>query len=465
MTRCFFVLAFLVMVLTSIAQGSNRQRQKFIDNAPPVNRDAIKGPSVVPEPPAEGTTISEKSKQQVLEKRIADSTTHGLIQFHPVPDSVISIGLMLPFDCEATLAKIYSCLNETEVTRGDFCRLKEHVHEGLDFYQGLHYAAEHTTSSQKIRFFVYDTQASDSVVQVLLQEEPGLKKCQIIIGPSTIAGSKIVTAWCAQNHIINIQPFTAAKSIGSENEWLVRFMPTIDAHLQREYEMVIDSFADRNIVIYTTHRERDMAAARQLDTLFRAYNAVNINKLHYILFNSGDSSLQAAKKHLSYYLPPAQKNVLLMATYDEAPVNSILRTIKDNTVVFGMPTWLDADQLRPDYLNSAQPYITDNFYLDSINTIGIEFKKGYKEAYSTEPTRYAYMGYDGMNYLLSVFDKYGFDIIQGLVRQSYDGLGYSFHISPVLRTSHFTNEIITNYYSNTAMHLFQIRDYHVYMVR
>lgn len=453
----------MVSVLASFAQGPNRQRQKFIDNAPPLNRDAMKETLPPPDQPAENKTIKEP--QGMPSKRMADSTTHGLIQFRPAPDSTIRIGILLPFDCEVTSAKVYSCLNENDVTRGDLCRLKESVHEGLDFYQGLRYAAAHTQSAQKIRFFVYDTQGSDSVVQQLLLQEPDLKKCQLIIGPSSIAEAKVVTAWCAQNQIINIQPFTAAKSIGSENAWLVRFMPTIDAHLQKEYEMAIDSLADRNIVIYTTHRERDLSAARQLDTLFRAYNAVNSHKLHYTLFNSGDTSLAIAKKLLSYYLPAKEKNVLFMTTYEEPLVNSTLRTIKENTVVFGMPTWLDADQLRPDYLTSSQPYVTDNFYVDSASTTALDFQKGYTEEYAAKPTRYAYMGYDGMNYLLSVFDKYGFSIIDGLVRQSYDGLGYSFHISPVLHASHTTSEIVTNYYANTAMHLFQIRDYHVYLVR
>jgi hypothetical protein len=63
----------------------------------------------------------------------------------------------------------------------------------------------------------------------------------------------------------------ALKSTPSENPYLVRLLPTIDAHLQKEYEMVIDSFADKNIIVYTTRKVQfDLAAARQLDTLFKS---------------------------------------------------------------------------------------------------------------------------------------------------------------------------------------------------
>lgn len=380
------------------------------------------------------------------------------------PDSTIRIALLLPFDAEVASAKIYGYLNDKELSKGDVYKLRDNVREALDFYQGLQYAAAHTQSPQKIQFYTYDTQNSDSVVGELLKLDE-LRSCQIVIGPTNASEAKIVASWCKDNHIINLQPFTPSKSIATDNAYLVRLMPTIDAHLQKEYEMVIDSFSDRNIVIYTAGKEHDLSAARQLDTLFRQYNRLNNGRLKYHLYNTGDTSRAAAKKTLASYLSTSEDNVLLITCYEEALVNSVLRTIKENTAVFGMPTWMDGDQLRPEYLNKAQPYITDNFHADTTSAAGTDFIAAYRSEYDHRPTRYSYLGYDAMNYLLYIVDRYGLSVRDGFTRESYDGLGYSFHIFPLIRTQHMGTEMVTSYYANTAMHLYQIRDYHVWFVK
>jgi ABC-type branched-subunit amino acid transport system substrate-binding protein len=380
------------------------------------------------------------------------------------PGNVIRIGLILPFDAQSSTEKLYASMSDKEGTKSENNKIKEATQEALDFYEGLRYALNTGTSRQLISFYIFDSQNSDSLVQELVKDD-SLKACDIIIGPTTANQAKTVAAFCKKNKIINIQPFVASKSFSAENPYLVRFMPTIDAHLQKEYEMVIDSFDETNIVIYTTKRERDISAARQLDTLFKNYNDINTRKLKYTFFNVSDSTVPVPKRALSYYLVPKQRNVVMMTCYDEPVVNSQLRTTKENVTVFGMPTWIDAEQIRADYLNKAEPYFTDNYYVDTASARVTDFISGYATAYNQKPSRYSYLGYDAMRYLSIIFDKYGKGFTQGFNNESYDGLGFSFHISPVIHTSKTSGEPVINYYTNTAMHLFQVSDYKVWLVR
>ncbi|MBS1686216.1 MAG: amino acid ABC transporter substrate-binding protein [Bacteroidetes bacterium] len=455
--KVFILLLLSLTYVLCQAQPGNTLRYSKTgrDTSVPI----LRGDKAKPNPAALINSQDENSMT-------SDSTTStGAVPGFTVhPDSTIRIGLLLPFDAEAASAKIYGYLNDKELSKGDVYKLRENVSESLDFYQGLQYAASHTQSPQHIEFYTYDTHNSDSVVEELLKLN-GLKSCQIVIGPTNVSEAKIVASWCKDNQIVNLQPFTPSKSIGTDNPYLVRLMPTIDAHLQKEYEMVIDSFADRNIVIYTAGKEHDLSAARQLDTLFHQYNLLNNNRLKYRLYNTGDTSRSAAKKTLASYLSSTSQNVLLVTCYEEALVNSVLRTIKENTVVFGMPTWMDGDQLRPEYLNKAQPYITDNFHADTSSAAGTDFIGAYRSEYEHRPSRYSYMGYDAMNYLLFILGRYGLAVRDGFTRESYDGLGYSFHISPLIRMQNMGSEMTTNYYANTAMHLYQIRDYHVWFVK
>ena len=381
------------------------------------------------------------------------------------PDNVIRIGLLLPLATKNTLDRLYASMNDNEKSKSDVNnKLKNSTQEVLDFYEGIRYALSTSLSKQKIALYVFDTENNDSIVQELMKDD-SLKLCDIIIGPTTSNQAKIVSAFCKKNRIINIQPFVASKAFSSENPFLVRFMPTIDAHLQKEYEMVIDSFSDANIIVYTTKKERDLSAARQLDTLFKSYNEINTHKLRYTFVNSGDSSMPVAKRSLTAHILPKEQNVILMTCYDEPVVNSQLRSFRDHVVIFGMPTWIEAEQIRADYLSKSEPFFTDNFYVDTAQSRVGDFVTAYTMTNNQKPSRYSYLGYDAMRYLTVIFDKYGKNIKIGFDNESYDGLGFSFHMSPVIRVSKNSGTPVINYYTNTAMHLFRVSDYKVWLVK
>ena len=453
--RNIFLFLFLALAINdSNAQQKNGLKQYAGKSIPPPNEMQAPAGQNSGNGPVKMTPNSV-SPDSVSKK----PATSPPVNNKPSPDSLIRIGLILPFDAENSTDKLYAAISGKDGVKSEAGNLKESSIEALDFYEGVKYALNTDYSRQKIALYIFDSQNSDSVVQELTKDDQ-LRACDLIIGPTTPNQAKTIAAFCKKNTIINIQPFVASKSFATDNQYLVRFMPTIDSHLQKEYEMVIDSFSDANIIIFTTKKERDIIAARQLDTLFKSYNDINTHKLKYTFFNSNDSSGHS----LSYYMRPRERNVVMMACYDEAQVNSYLRTLKEGTIVFGMPTWMDAEQIRADYMNKAEPYFTDNFYADTTKPRVNSFISGYNTEYNQNPSRYSFLGYDAMRYLSIIFAKYGKGIMQGFDNESYDGLGYSFHISPVIRFSKATGEPVVNYYTNTAMHLFQLSDYKVFLV-
>ena len=460
------LLLLLILICCAVAcdaQSKNNLRQNII------NQNTYSGQQTRPangnpgDGPLRPTGMGAVSPKDSTDKS-GTTPTSSTNTTKKSGDNVIRIGIILPFEAQSTSEKIYNAMSDKEGTKNEGLKIKEHVQEALDFNEGLKYALSTHTVKLPVEIYTFDSQNNDSVVQELVKNDT-LKICDIIIGPTTSNQAKTVAAYCKKNGIINIQPFVASKAFSSENPYLVRFMPTIDAHLQKEYEMVTDSFDEANIVIMTTKRERDISAAKQLDTLFKNYNDINTHKLKYSFFNISDSTVLVAKRSLSYYLVPKERNVIMMTCYDEPVVNSHLRTIKENVTVFGMPTWIEAEQIRADYLNKAEPYFTDNYYVDTSRSQVKDFVSGYTNTNSQHPSRFSYLGYDAMTYLTVIFNKYGKSIKQGFDNESYDGLGFSFHISPVIRNSKTSGEPVVNYYTNTAMHLFQVSDYHVLLVR
>ena len=52
-------------------------------------------------------------------------------------DNVIRIVIILPFEAQSTSEKIYAAMSDKEGTKNEGLKIKEHVQEALDFYEGL----------------------------------------------------------------------------------------------------------------------------------------------------------------------------------------------------------------------------------------------------------------------------------------------------------------------------------------
>ena len=127
---------------------------------------------------------------------------------------------------------------------------------------------------------------------------------------------------------------------------------------------------------------------------------------------------------------------------------------KDNIVVYGLPTWLNGDILRLDYINDLHTRISDAFWSDSSKADTRAFTDNYKSDYNATPARYAYLGFDVMNFLLHSLTLYGKNFLPQIITQRYTGVGYKFDITPCMK-----NQTSINYYENTHVNVLKVDDY------
>ncbi len=319
-------------------------------------------------------------------------------------------------------------------------------------------ALNQNSDSVKIDLHVYDSWDSDSVTAELLKK-PELKALDFIIGSVSTSSAKLVAEFCKTNKIYNIQPFTPSKGLTADNPYHLKLAPTIDAHVDNLFQSILDSFTDANIIIYTPKNERSLPLAQRFDTLFRAFNATASSKYTVSLVNSTDLALDSKKNGLTELIKPDKINVLIITSYDEPFIQSTLRTVneknsKDNIVVYGLPTWLNGDILRLDYINDLHTRISDAFWSDSSKPATQKFMENYKSDYNATPGRYAYLGFDVMNFVIHSLKNYGKDFLPQIVTQRYTGSGYKFDITPSMK-----NQSTINYFENTHINVFKVDDY------
>lgn len=374
-------------------------------------------------------------------------------------DSVYRIGLILPFQTAATHEKLEAFANAHDFFTASRVNIDADAITAIDFYQGVLQALSENKDSFKIELNVYDNWNNDSITTELLKK-PELKKNNILIGSATTSSAKLVADFCKQNKIVNVQPFTPSKSLTTANPYHIKIAPTIDVHADVMYHSIVDSFPGANIIIYTTDAERHLSIAKRFDSLLRNYNTTATQKFTVSLLNTKDMLVAGKKTTAAELLSPNKQNILILTSFDESFVNGNLRILheklaKDSTIiVYGLPTWLNGDVLRLDYVNDFHTRISDYYNEQQAIIKQDPFIKLYTDKFGIAPGRFAYLGYDITNFLLYNLSNYGTQFTDFLATQHYTGSAYKFDIAKNMK-----DKTTLNYYENVSVNVFMVDNY------
>lgn len=370
------------------------------------------------------------------------------------PVNEITVSLLLPFDEEYSNSRLAS--TESSSTERTFW-LRPSAVEALDFYEGFLTALNIVEPFTKINVQVYDVGYNDTLLADVLSKE-SVSFSNIIIGPSSVSGARTVADYCKSKQIINIQPFVISKNIGSENPYLIKLEPSIEAHIERMFKTIVDSFASRKVFIQYSNIERSITPALHLDSLLKHYNSHAVQPINYRLMNASDTSGYRA---LSNQID--ENAIVVYCRYETGSVEQNLRALsRVGATVFGMPTWIDNELLRIDYMNNTNLHFTNIFYADTALEQQKHFTAYYTETYKHEPSRASYLGYDVCDFLLFSIQLYSLDFVEKAVSNSYKGIGFDFSLGEVYSKTKEGVQFL--YYGNNAVHQFRLKDYEIQLV-
>lgn len=371
-----------------------------------------------------------------------------------------TITLLLSFDAPHAAWKMSSYMKAEDPIEARGIKMKESSQQAMDFYEGFMSAINESAPFFNIHLQVFDATKSDSLLREVLKND-SIKHSDIIIGPGSISGARIVSEYCKKNKIINIQPFIAARNIASQNPYLVKLAPSIDAHMARIFRTIVDSFSTYKTVIYCSKRERDFVAASAIDTLFKQYNLTEKRKLNYVFVNNGDTTKSSAARSLGANVSGG-KTVIVYCSYDPSTVEQTLKTFqRGSAVIFGMPTWLNEELIRVDYMNNADLHFTDEFFADTSDNQVKDFGRRYLASYEHHPSQSAFLGYDVAQYLLFSMQLNGYVFPEKGMSSPYTGLGHNFSIKKYYAKGKTDTVPVFQYYTNESVHQFRLQDYKI----
>lgn len=373
----------------------------------------------------------------------------------------------------------------------------------LHFYEGFMIAADSVVNSRnmQLELKVYDVDNDVRKAQEAI-EDPWLNTADMIVGPFYLKAFNVVKNFAAEKDIPIVNPITQRSEIVDYHHNVVKVKPSVKAQVGPLDSIVKRYYHSNNIFIVQKDTNLDVEvidsitamAERNIDSMSYVPNKhiVNVIKKHQkrwkylkvefeetdyltdnisldvnILKRSIDDST-AFKNHvinIDYdrdslnvvptYASSMRNNLFIIYGNDKVFANEIVNKVTKlieyyPITVIMMPEWSKFEGLFNDNLMKMHAIYFDDDYTD-YQSIRVEsFICKFRNRYETEPSDYAYQGFDIGWYFLNALRLYGGEMLNNLPNYVIPLLGTEFR---------FVQNDEESGYENTFWNVYQFKGY------
>lgn len=373
------------------------------------------------------------------------------------PDSIYRVALMLPLFLEQVDSVLLkSPANVKLLTAKPF--------SFIHFYEGFMIAVDSlvNTRNLKLELKVYDIDNNITKVDVAMQD-PWLKNADLIIGPFYIKPFEMMMSFADTNGIMIVNPLTNRSNLVDNQPNLVKVKPSYYSQIDYVRNLVKDRYVDNNVFIVRMDDNGDSTIiadlSRELKEVINPYTLVSNRKivsclrmiynkmedkdevniedvefhsdgtlLDYTLanvliddsvrfnndvyvVNYNNDRLETVNKYGSV----ARNNVVIVYTDQSVAATQLINKVNMLTerypvTLICMPKWSKFDKLFSENLMNMSSVYLDDKFLDYNSVAVNSFICKFRKIYGTEPTDYAYQGFDIAWYFLNALMRFGPDM-------------------------------------------------------
>ena len=277
----------------------------------------------------------------------------------------------------------------------------------IDFYSGTLMAVKELGDrGADIDLNVYD--ASGGVIPVT-EERLGLS--DIVIGPVS-AGDLTKTLDKCPDHTFIVSPLDhRAEYLASEHANFIQ-VPTPSLLLYEDLAEWIredrQSEDEKVIVIYEK-------GARNIETMGVMSTILEKDGIPFSTFSYSILEGRDVQEPLMQMMNQNAANRVLVMSESEAFVNDVVRNLnllihsEYDVVLYGPSKIRSFETIEVDNLHNTRLHTSIAYYVDYDDPAVMDFVRKYRALYNTEPTPYAFQGYDIASYFLGMVSEYGKD--------------------------------------------------------
>ena len=246
-----------------------------------------------------------------------------------------------------------------------------------------------------------------------LLDEPGFEKNQLIIGPARANRIQEFIGYATTEQIPLVSPLdNNAESLLSGCQYLIQVPTPIEQQLENIVEELKNEYMKQPapVLLVSENGGADASYVAKAQELLENYGIPYHNISYGILEGRTISETMLTLVDTLSGTP----NLALVPSNSEAFVSDAIRNLdichnygNTKVTVFGMPKWRNFETINVELYHKVNLHLSIPYFVDYTSAEVDKFLLTFRALYNTEPTPYAYQGYDITSYFLDLTNQYG----------------------------------------------------------
>lgn len=371
----------LGQVLFIPSSQKEKEEQQLTMYTKPKNDGVVKTETII--------TIPEKQQEE-------DQITLTAIEEKKVinTDEGLNVALLLPL--------FLNTLNDTvEEHKTGFISNKAQI--GLEFYQGFMIAVDSLKKQcLKTNIYVYDVE-NDSVKTANVLNKPEFKSIHAIVGPFYTSTALMAADFAKDNSIAFVSPLSPNNKVLLNNPKAIKLVAAQSSQYEAIADYIAGAYKDENLLSLYYDNTKQLATLTKFNNYLKnkINNKDSIKTISYK--NGGLKTLEAS-------LSETKTNVIVVTITEQAIVTELINKLrvlskKYKFVIIGAENWANFDNLEFETLQELQVIFPSSFFIEYTDPSTKKFMADFKAKYKTEPTKYAFVGFDVAYFVFSEWLK------------------------------------------------------------
>lgn len=290
----------------------------------------------------------------------------------------------------------------------------ENISAGIaDFYSGMLLAVHDLQENgefDKFRLEAVDLSGYPSGWSML--SAGVLDEAELIIGPISERDLHPVALYAKERKIPIVSPLdNGTKSLLQDNPYLFLFPPKAENSIARQVEKIsmkrsADS-VETIVVMYEKGYENSPDLREVADRLEERGMAYRVFSYSFMDGRGIEEAMRSSldSLHLNKVIIPSNNEAFIS---DAMRNLDLIRTMKGYRIeLYGMGKWKGYETLETSYFHDLSLRLSMAYHIDFNHSGTKEFVEKYTQVFHTEPTPWAYQGYDILTYFVRAMNQYG----------------------------------------------------------
>jgi len=393
-------------------------------------KDGLKAGRTILVPKKSETGIASK---EILEKNTPPKELPALPNAKSF-DQTLNVGLYLPISAAVT----------------DSLKPSARTLSFLAFYQGALMAVDQLSKAGlKTKLYVYDTEKMVSAIESLVKK-PEFLSLDLLIGPVYPEHQKQISELSAKNRIPMVSPLSAEDKYTRTNAWYFQVNPVRKLRMEATASYLSKEFS-KDKIIFLVSENGSSETRLILEDLTRKNSQQGASKGLLRTYNIWSSGIDGLESQLQTEKP----NILVMAEMNEVNVSIAMNRLallskRYPIILVGIQEFAKMQSLEIENLHNVNLRFLSSYFVDYNLPSVTTFVESFKIEFGTEPSLFAFQGYDVMTYFLKSLQKKP-NLSRGLPSDSNTGLLHTaYHFTKVSDFGGYTNDsFMVVEYANT----------------